>query len=131
MTSTTSSWRSLGRSGPAPNAPELHAILGRQSEHLARLVDDLLDMARVSSGKIHLQPSPVDLAALVVGAVQGFRDEGRLAAHEAVVTTAPVTVQRDAARLQQVVANLVDKALKYTPAGGRIEVSAGPEGARP
>ena len=99
------------------------AIIGRQTAHLAHLVDDLLDVARAASGKIELALRPVELRALAGRCVDALAQAGRTARHEVRCEGDPVHVHADPARLEQVVNNLLDNALKYTPPGGRITVS--------
>ena len=97
-------------------------ILVRQTRHLTRIVDDLLDLARLSRGKVKLDMRPVELSAVVASALEALRMAGRLAAHEVHCDTRPVWVNADRTRLEQVVSNLVGNALKYTPEGGRVDV---------
>ncbi len=97
-------------------------VIRRQSAHLARMVDDLLDVARVTSGQIALSREPVDLADLVERSVEGLRVSGRLDKHDVRVRALRVTVQADRSRMEQVITNLLVNAVKYTDAGGRIEV---------
>ncbi|HZP39349.1 MAG TPA: ATP-binding protein [Methylomirabilota bacterium] len=101
------------------------AIIGRQTAHLAHLVDDLLDVARAASGKIELGLRPVELQALAGRCVDALVQAGRAARHEVRREGGPVHVQGDPARLEQVINNLLDNALKYTPPGGLITVSTG------
>jgi PAS domain S-box-containing protein len=101
----------------------LTGIVTRQTEHLTRLVDDLLDVARVTSGKIVLKAERTDLRAVVDRCVDAFGQAGRLGEHKVAVSGGAVEVHGDPARLQQIIGNLLDNALKYTPAGGRVEVS--------
>ena len=103
----------------------LVAIIGRQTAHLAHLVDDLLDVARAASGKIELALRPVELHALAGRCVDALAQAGRTARHEVRREGEPVHVQGDPARLEQVVNNLLDNALKYTPPGGRLTISTG------
>jgi PAS domain S-box-containing protein len=100
----------------------LAAIIGRQTNHLTRLVDDLLDVARVTSGKIDLRTQPVDLRELAGRCLDALTHAGRTREHDVVLEGDPVQVHGDAARLEQVINNLVDNALKYTPTGGRVVV---------
>jgi PAS domain S-box-containing protein len=100
----------------------LTAMIQRQTSHLSRLVDDLLDMARVTSGKIGLRAQPVDLHELVGRCLETLAQAGRTHDHRVVLEGGPVHVVGDAARLEQIVNNLVDNALKYTPAGGAVTV---------
>lgn len=97
-------------------------IIQRQSRHLGRIVDDLLDLSRAMSGKILLERQPLDLAGLLNTTLETFRATGRLADYELVADIAPCWVDGDATRLEQVFSNLLDNALKYTPPGGRIAV---------
>ncbi|HXG04059.1 MAG TPA: ATP-binding protein, partial [Candidatus Binatia bacterium] len=97
----------------------------RQADHLNRLLDDLLDVVRISSGRLELEREPVDLGEAVEQAVDAQRH--RLDAKGQPLSVSrpaqPVTVIGDAARLQQAIGNLVNNASKYTPAGGSIRVS--------
>nr|WP_198119848.1 HAMP domain-containing sensor histidine kinase [Massilia rhizosphaerae] len=111
----------LGAGGPA--AERAHQIIGRQSRHLAHLVDELLDANRVLSGRVTLAPVPLDLAAAVRDVVQTLRTQGTTAEHEVELDLEPVWVNCDPTRLQQVIGNLVENAAKYTQAGGWIRVT--------
>ncbi len=112
-------------SSQADAAVRQRAIIHRQTRHLVRLVDDLLDVSRVMSGKIALQHDPVDLNDLAAHCLESLRRRIEERRHEAVFTAAdrPVVVRGDAVRLEQVVVNLLDNAVKYTPPGGRIELA--------
>jgi len=99
------------------------AIIGRQTGHLGRLVDDLLDVARVTSGKIALQRRPVELRALAGRCLDALAQAGRTERHTVTIEGEPVHVEGDAARLEQVLNNLVDNALKYTPGSGRVTIT--------
>ena len=99
------------------------AIIGRQTGHLARLVDDLLDVARATSGKVDLQRRTVELHALAGRCLDALAQAGRTERHDVGLEGGPVHVHADPARLEQVVNNLLDNALKYTPPGGRIRVT--------
>jgi signal transduction histidine kinase/CheY-like chemotaxis protein len=113
--------------GTADNAVRSREIIKRQASHLARLMDDLLDVARVTTGNILLTVRAVDLGDLAERCVSTFRSTGRLDAHEIEVRAVRVWVQGDPTRLDQVVGNLLTNAVKYTPAGGTIRVSVGTE----
>jgi PAS domain S-box-containing protein len=106
----------------------LMAVIARQTTHLTRLVDDLLDVARVTSGKIELRPELVDLRALAHQCVDALAEAGRTATHRVALEGPALRVEGDPARLAQVIANLLDNALKYTPAGGEVRVVTAREG---
>ncbi len=97
-------------------------IIGRQAKHLSRLIDDLLDVARVASGKIMLVSEKVDLAEIVERCLATLRNSGRLERHRITVEATPAWVNGDPVRLSQIVDNLLQNAIKYTPADGQIEV---------
>jgi signal transduction histidine kinase len=100
-------------------------IIARQASHLTRLVDDLLDVARVTHGKVVLSRQPVDLVQVLRATCEGL--EGRAAAHQLRLTLAAsvpeVWVDGDRHRLEQVFGNLINNAIKYTPPGGAVGVS--------
>jgi PAS domain S-box-containing protein len=104
------------------------AVIERQVVHLRRLVDDLLDAARVQIGKISLDRRPVNLAEAVQHAVGVLQGGGAPARHVITVDVEDVGVSADAVRLEQVILNLVTNAVKYTPAGRAIHVSVFEEG---
>ncbi len=105
-------------------------MMERQLRHMVRLVDDLLDISRVTSGKIRLRSEPIDLRAVVEAAVEATRPVIEASDHQLAValTDEPLQLLADPTRLMQVVGNLLTNAAKYTPAGGRIEVSVEREG---
>jgi PAS domain S-box-containing protein len=104
-------------------------VIERQAEHMVRLIDDLLDITRVKLGKISLRREPFDLAELVSEFIQLRRAAGVFTDRATVrVDLAPVWVNADRARLEQVVSNLLQNALKFTPRNGRIDVSVQPRG---
>ncbi len=98
-------------------------IIERQTTRLTRLVDDLLDVARVTSGKIALRLEPVDLLELAERCASALREAGRARDHRLEVDGNSVLVHGDLARLEQVVNNLLDNALKYTASGGEIRLT--------
>jgi len=100
-------------------------IIQRQSQHLSRIVDDLLDLSRAMSGKILLARQPLDLSNLVASCLETFRATGRTAGYGISVELEPGWVDGDPTRLEQIVCNLLDNALKYTPSGGNIAISLG------
>jgi signal transduction histidine kinase len=109
---------------PDPSASEVKArrVIRRQVDHLARLVDDLLDVARVVSGKVTLEQRSVDLAECVRHSLASLGAGGYLDSHEVNVDTETVWVCADPTRFEQVINNLVVNAVKYTPKGGHISV---------
>jgi CheY-like chemotaxis protein len=100
-------------------------MIGRQVTHLTRLVDDLMDVSRITTGKIELERASLELNTLVQVAVDSTRSTLERYEHTVVVALAPqpVFVEGDAVRLTQVVVNLLNNAAKYTAPKGRIEVS--------
>lgn len=120
----------LETAGDEKEAAEAKDILRRQLGNLGRMVDDLLDVSRVVRGKITIQKRRVDLREVVAGAVRS-KEEAATAKTIDLLVQQPedaVTVLGDPTRLEQVVVNLLDNALKHTPPGGRVTVSlmAGP-----
>jgi len=113
----------LDRLATGDNLRNVVGIINRQTARLARLVDDLLDVARLTAGKIALSPERVDLRELAERSVRALREGGRIRDHRVVVEGAPVEVLADRVRLEQVVDNLLDNALKYTAPGGEVRVS--------
>jgi signal transduction histidine kinase/CheY-like chemotaxis protein len=100
-------------------------IIDRQLRHLNQLVDDLLDVARITSGKITLKRSAVDLGALVRNVVDALTRNGREHGLDLKADTSgePIFVMADPVRLEQVLGNIITNAIKYTPSGGHIEVT--------
>lgn len=112
----------------APLLPESQRpleMIERQTQHLARLVDDLLDVSRVTRGKINLQRMPVDLVALTARVVENHRPSASAHQHTVTLTLPPrpLYVEGDDVRLTQVLDNLLSNANKYTPDGGHIWVT--------
>jgi PAS domain S-box-containing protein len=114
-------------------APDLRAastILERQVHHMTHLIDDLLDMSRITSGLVRLQREPLDLSALLAAALDSYRPVLESARHEVTFSppAAPVSVEGDRIRLTQVFSNILHNAAKYTPPAGRIWVQVHHEG---
>ena len=120
----------LRASPGAPNAEEIRDIMDRQLSHLVRLVDDLLDMSRVSQGKIELRKARIALSDVLKTAVEASNPLIAAGRHELVLDPPeqPVSLDADLTRLSQVVSNLLNNAAKYTPEGGKIILSARLEG---
>ncbi|MEP7123182.1 MAG: CheR family methyltransferase [Byssovorax sp.] len=119
-----------------PAVARAQEIIERQGRHMTRLIDDLLDVSRISSGKILLRKEPLDLVELIRTVVEDHRadiESGSLSVN-VVLPAHSLYVLGDRARLAQIVDNLVHNAAKFTDAGGQITVSveaeAAPSGAR-
>jgi signal transduction histidine kinase/CheY-like chemotaxis protein len=120
----------LGHVGPEEDSEEGRAlkIIARQSAHLARLVDDLLDLGRLTTGKILLNREPTDLAEIVRRVAATVVATRRLDHVTFAADTDSVWIEADVVRIEQVIENLLSNAAKFTPAGGQIRVTAGREG---
>lgn len=113
----------LGFDGISPQqSSNALKIIQRQTGQLTRIVEDLLDLGRVMAGKIVLSKRPVDLSHLVQTCVETLAASGRTHQHVLNVQVEPGPVDADPSRMEQIVTNLLDNALKYTPAGGHIAV---------
>ena len=101
------------------------AIIDRQAAHLTRLVDDLLDITRITRGKIQLRRERVELAELVRSTIEDHQNafEASGVALEASLGTDELWISADRARVAQVLSNLLSNAEKFTPPGGRVTVS--------
>ena len=116
----------LMRQLPAdPALTELRKIIERQLDHLTRLVDDLLDTSRITTGRIVLRKEIVDLRDAVRHSLETVRPlvEARRHALVATLPDGPISVDADPVRLAQIFTNLLNNAAKFTPSGGRIELS--------
>jgi signal transduction histidine kinase/ActR/RegA family two-component response regulator len=117
----------LRLSGDDPQeTAEIRDVMERQAQQMMRLIDDLLEVARITQGKLELRTATValsDIARSAVDASRPFIDEG---GHELIVALPPEPIRlvADPHRLQQVFSNLLNNAAKYTPDGGRIELAA-------
>jgi signal transduction histidine kinase len=118
---------SLLRSGSL--APERAAAaverIDRAAQSMTDMVEELVDSARISSGQFKIKPAPIDLVVVVHAAVELMRPSADAKRIALVANTGngPATVKGDPQRLQESVSNLLDNAIKFTPNGGRIEVS--------
>jgi signal transduction histidine kinase len=116
----------LKRTGELPPvAARTRDVMERQLRHLVRLVDDLLDVSRISRGRLELRLEPLLLSQVVDSALEACQPGIDAAAHTLVLDL-PATGLRvlgDHTRLAQVLTNLIGNAVRYTPAGGRIELS--------
>ncbi|HSQ05330.1 MAG TPA: ATP-binding protein, partial [Burkholderiales bacterium] len=109
---------------------DVEQIIERQSRHLSRLVDDLLDVARITTGKVRLRKQNLSLTDVLKRAIENLRPLFDNREHELVVEAShePVRVRGDELRLTQIIDNLLNNAAKYTPHKGRIVVSVQREG---
>jgi len=113
----------------APVPPRVRSIIRRQVHHIARLIDDLLDISRLTAGKLELRREPVNLDDIVEEAVQSCRHAIESRRHQLECSpSVPTIVDGDPIRLVQVVVNLISNAAKYTDPGGRILVEHGTTG---
>ena len=104
-------------------ATQARGVIERQTKHMARLVEDLLDVSRVAMGKVALQRETIDLGEVVENLVAGWRSVRRLDRHQVTHATVPVWIDADRTRIDQIASNLLDNALKFTPPGGKIEIT--------
>jgi signal transduction histidine kinase/CheY-like chemotaxis protein len=109
-----------------PRVQWAREIIERQSRHLANLLEDLLDVSRITTGKITLKRGTIELGSVLTAAVEVSKLSIAARQHELVVELpdAPVFLHADPTRMTQIFGNLLDNAAKYTPDGGRIEVRA-------
>jgi CheY-like chemotaxis protein len=105
-------------------------IIDRQVMQLTRLVDDLLDVGRITSGKIVLRKEPVEMNAAILRAVESCQPQIDARRHslELLLPREPLLVDGDLVRLSQIVLNLLNNAVKYTPDGGKIQIALEQEG---
>ena len=110
--------------------PWARDVIDRQSRQLVRIVDDLLDVSRITRGKVTLKKEDVDVASVLAAAVETSRPLCEERKHHLTANgpDAELNVRGDFARIAQVLSNLLNNAAKYTPNGGHIEVSAAREG---
>jgi len=108
-----------------PHASHARDVIHRQALHMARLVDDLLDVARVMTGKIVLERQLVDLGESVRSCVAGI-SSGQHAADRVAMSVDSVWVDADPVRLEQIVSNLIANALKFSPGDRAVRVSVSP-----
>jgi PAS domain S-box-containing protein len=114
----------LGQAVDHKTLTRMNNIIGRQLRQITRLVDDLLDVGRITSGKIHLESKPVELSGVIEEALEVVRPSAEAQRHTLVFhgATANLWMTGDRARMVQVLSNLLNNAVKFTPDGGHIEV---------
>ena len=115
---------------PEPNLVWAREVIDRQAQQLTRLVDDLLDVSRITRGKIELRKERLEVAAIVERALETSRPAIEASRHQLTVTfpEEPLHVAADLTRMAQVLSNLLNNAAKYTRPGGHIQLSAGRSG---
>jgi len=124
--------RLLEMKGPAdPLLQKMRDTIKRQATHLLKLVEDLLDVGRIITGKLRLEKRQIEVGSLARQAVEASLPliERRGHTLQVVVPDIPVFIEADGARLTQVLCNLLNNAAKFTPDGGRIELTIVSEGA--
>ncbi|HEX7177481.1 MAG TPA: ATP-binding protein [Pyrinomonadaceae bacterium] len=126
-------WAGMLRAGRLDEESATHAVevIERNAHMQKQIVDDILDVSRIITGKLHIDAQPTDLAAVARAAVEAMRPaaDAKGLALEADLEAGDGVVLGDPARLQQVVWNLLANAVKFTPAGGRVRVSVRAEAA--
>ena len=113
-----------------PRVRETSDIIRRQVQHLARLVDDLLDVSRVTQGKVNLEREPLEVTDVIQRGIELARHQIDGKRHALTITLPPrgeLVIDGDATRLAQVIGNLLDNAAKYTEPGGTIQLAAARE----
>ncbi|WP_165225554.1 hybrid sensor histidine kinase/response regulator [Aquisphaera insulae] len=120
----------LGLSQDPELAARTREMMARQLANMVRLIDDLLEISRITSGKVKLRPERVSLRSVAEAAVEASRPAIEAAGHSLSLDLpeSPVTLSADPTRLSQVITNLLTNAAKYTPEGGQIELSARGDG---
>ncbi len=116
----------IRHSGANGAVEKARAIMERQVTHLVRLVDDLLDVSRITRGKLELRKERIELRAVLDAALEASRPAIEQSGHtlEVSLPDVPIPLEGDSTRLAQVVSNLLNNAAKYTPPGGHIALSA-------
>ena len=104
-------------------ASEARGVIKRQTELMTHLIEDLLDVSRVTMGKMALDRAPLNLADVVFNVVETWRSTGRIDGSHLSLNVAPVWIDADRLRIEQIFANLLDNALKFTPAEKDVSVS--------
>jgi two-component system, chemotaxis family, CheB/CheR fusion protein len=117
-------WAKLLRSGKLNEAAATRAIdvIERSAIAQTQLIEDILDISRITSGKLHLDISPINLVIVVQAAIDGVQLSADAKNIQMVAQLSSATVLGDADRLQQVLWNLLSNAIKFTPSGGRVEI---------
>ena len=104
------------------SAADARGVIERQTKHMSRMIEDLLDVSRLIAGKANLVLETFDLAPLVAATVGAWRAAGRFAGQAVTLDTHSAWVHADRTRIEQILSNLLDNAVKFTPAGRTIAV---------
>ena len=124
--SVVTNWLYIMRSGKLAREEQINAldVIERNARQMTRLINDLLDMSRIVSGKVVLQPLPARIESLLDSSIENIRPAAAAkgVAIESGIERLPGPVLIDSTRLQQVFANLLSNAIKFTPGGGRVKV---------
>lgn len=114
-----------------PAGVRVQEMMDRQVNHMVRLVDDLLEMSRITTGKLELRLEPVEIASVIRNAVETSTPQIDARRHQLAIALPPepLTVEGDPVRLAQVVSNLLNNSAKYTEPGGQIWLTVAPQGA--
>ncbi len=109
---------------PQPEAAHTRTIIERQTQHLSHLIDDLLDVARITQGKIPLKMQTIDLNDVARDCIQSIEISNIAQKHvlSTLLSHKPILIEGDAVRLEQIFNNLLTNAIKYTPVGGSIQL---------
>jgi PAS domain S-box-containing protein len=120
----------LAAPGSNENDEWARRVIARQVDHLNHMLDDLLDVSRITRGKVHLRPRPIDAASVARQAIEATRSlfEERGHALELALGPGPLRIEADPIRLEQVFVNLLTNAAKYTPPHGHIRLRAARDG---
>ena len=111
------------------SAKRAREIITRQTKHTTRLIEDLLDVSRIVMGKAYLQLETFNLADAARSVYETWRSSGRFRRHDVTLDAADAWVQADRSRVEQIISNLLDNALKFTPEGTRVQVVVTSDGA--
>lgn len=116
----------LRRSGPPPQMMKAVDVIERQTAHMGKLLDDLLDVSRITRNRVELDLKPTDLRTIVDIAYENTRPALEAKRHRTIQTMSaePLVVNGDEVRLTQVIGNLLHNAAKFTPPGGEIQLRA-------
>jgi CheY-like chemotaxis protein len=108
-------------------ASDARGVIERQTKHMSRMIEDLLDVSRLIAGKVHLMPETFDLATLATTTVGAWRSARRFGDRNVTLEAQPAWVRADRTRTEQILANLLDNAVKFTSPRGHVSISVAAE----